>query len=295
MTRITGTARADTLRGTLGEDRIFGLRGSDYVWGDDYEVEGLLIGSDDRIEGGRGLDTIAGDGDMTMTDAVGMWGEARLVGANDRVMGGGGIDDVTGDGMAVSDHFNASAEGGNDRVLGGNGDDTVAGDGAVMSLNAHAELVGGNDTVAGGDGDDTVVGDGDVIGYEEALLRGGDDRIVGGKGVDWLIGDGRAVCDRSSDFATITGGADTFVFREGYGQDVVQDFRREDGDLIELEGYRWRQLDSNGDGVLTDRDRRVSEDLGDIESPGTVIDLGGGDELTLILAVELVETDFLFV
>jgi Ca2+-binding RTX toxin-like protein len=73
---------------------------------------------------------------------------------------------------------------GNDVLIGGDLNDTMKG-------------YVGNDTISGGGGDDVLYG------------MAGNDRLIGGLGNDLLIGGP---------------GNDTFVFRAGFGNDVVADF-----------------------------------------------------------------------
>ena len=94
---------------------------------------------------------------------------------------------------------------GADFLSGGAGNDSLSGEGGSDQLFGAA----GNDTLTGGAGNDTVSG-GD-----------GADRILGGSGRDYLFGGA---------------GADAFVFMstaEG-GGDRIGDFRRSDGDRIDL-------------------------------------------------------------
>ncbi|MFN4177793.1 calcium-binding protein [Phenylobacterium sp.] len=74
---------------------------------------------------------------------------------------------------------------GNDTISGLRGDDRLSGDNGKDTLDGGA----GNDTLCGGNGKDTLTG------------GGGDDRLDGGEGND------------------------TFVFSQGFGSDVIVDFR----------------------------------------------------------------------
>ena len=75
-----------------------------------------------------------------------------------------------------------------------------------MSDNA----VGGNDRLIGGTGDDLLVGDARAM---SATARGGDDQLWG------------------DPVGAVAGGADTFLFAGAIGQDIVFDFRPDEGDV----------------------------------------------------------------
>lgn len=106
-------------------------------------------------------------------------------------MGDGGGGGVVIDGSA-----------GPDELRGGDGDDKLYGHGGDDTLWGGA----GNDTLHGGEGDDLLYGE-----EGDDLLFGGpgDDTLDGGPGNDTLWGGP---------------GSDTFVFRDGYGHDVIMDF-----------------------------------------------------------------------
>ena len=93
-----------------------------------------------------------------------------------------------------------------DVLTGGTGNDRLSGEGGSDRLSGGA----GNDTLSGGAGSDTLLG-GD-----------GSDRLAGGTGNDVLAGGA---------------GRDAFVFTSvADGNDRIQDFRRAEGDKIDLSG-----------------------------------------------------------
>lgn len=228
MANITGTRRSDELNGRIDADRILGLAGDDYINGERFisseRRDVTRVAENDRIEGGRGSDSVYGDG-------------------------------------GVYSAFNAALEGGDDRIIGGTGRDYLAGDGDVVEGGDTARLVGGDDTIDGGGGRDTIVGDGYVSARDEATLIGGNDRLTGGKGDDRLTGDGDASAWDENATSSLVSGFDTFVFRKGYDFDTITDFQQ-GRDVIEMHGYRWSRLDTNDDGLVTEEDRRVSESDG---------------------------------
>ncbi len=112
---------------------------------------------------------------------------------------------------------------------------------------------------------DPIEGDFTRNGGNEQLLRividrvaseGGDDVLNGGAGNDSLEGGG---------------GRDTFVFQQGTGSDTVLDFDTfvETGDFIDVSDFNF----ADGDAVIA-----AAQQVGD----DTVIDLGNGDQITLI-------------
>jgi serralysin len=104
---------------------------------------------------------------------------------------------------------------GDDSLVGGGRNDSMAGSGGDDVLRGRD----GRDTLRGDAGDDSLFGDGG-----DDVLSGGDgaDRLHGGSGSDRLVGDA---------------GADAFVFlAPAEGNDLVGDFRRAEGDKIDLSG-----------------------------------------------------------
>lgn len=128
---------------------------------------------------------------------------------------------------------------------------------------APQNILGG--TTAAGTIVDPIEGDFTRNGGNEQLLRivvdrvaneGGDDVLNGGAGNDSLEGGG---------------GRDTFVFQQGTGSDTVLDFDTfvDTGDFIDVSDFNF----ADGDAVIA-----AAQQVGD----DTVIDLGNGDQITLI-------------
>lgn len=122
-------------------------------------------------------------------------------------------------------------------IYGGNGKDNLNG----TKENDYISGGNGKDSLFGNEGDDLLVG------------GNGNDVIDGGKGNDELWGDG---------------GKDTFIFKRGYGQDMIFDFSR--GEIVEIPG-----LPVSGICVTNVDDLPSRMDA-------VQVDFGGGDILTFV-------------
>ncbi len=199
---VTGNIGNDIIAGERGDDRLFGGSGNDTLLGglgDDTLNGGL---GDDRLLGGDGNDLLQGNA-----------GNDRLEGGSgdDTLQGGDGNDTLLGgDGNDV-----LQAGGGNDELHGNDGNDLLSVGGGGNNLLAGDV---GDDTLLGGTGDDTL--DGGV----------GDDRLVGGAGNDRLDG------GPGTDLLTGSAGADVFVIGYADAIDTILDFKRSDGDRLDLAG-----------------------------------------------------------
>ena len=208
-------------------------------------------GGDDTLVGGAGNDTYFTDGQDTLAE-----------------QDGGGIDTVHSSGsIRLSNHIEhlvltggAAIEG-----IGNKLNNTLIGNSAANTLRGGE----GSDMLIGGAGHDTLIG-----GQGRDTLRGGDgrDMLTGGAGHD-----------------TLTGGAgsDSFIFRSGFGADLVTDFDA---------------VGSNHD-ILDLRDVRSITTFTDLMSnhvaqaaTGVVINAGSGHVIVLhdVLLSDLDSGDFLF-
>jgi Ca2+-binding RTX toxin-like protein len=176
-------------------------------------------------------------------------------------------------GMAGSDMLDGGQ--GDDNIWGGTGNDTlVGGDGKDL-------LVGGfgADNMQGGNGKDILLsrsdagepvaaqdGETQIFADEVAGLGPSNDVLIGGRGADtfrfeaYLNGKEEIVAkhvndDGTIDWAGVTGenGAVHNHWVDGFGNDVIRDFNRAQGDKIEVayhtaEVKSIKHLDSNGDG-----------------------------------------------
>lgn len=142
------------------------------------------------------------------------------------------------------------------------GSDTIVGfDGSTNSIKGDA----GNDALTGGKLNDTISGDAgaDVLSGMDGddLLRGGteNDTLFGGYGTDRLYGDdGNDLLNGGHGADSLTGGtgADTFYlsyldFGLGAASDTIMDFRRAEGDKIQLHGFGSTPYALNGTGSLS--------------------------------------------
>jgi serralysin len=232
------------LRGTNLADEIYGLAGSDSLVG--FDGDDILDGGPgaDELWGGYGFDYAsyhgAGAGvEVNLSSGLGVYGDA-LGDKYDLIEGV--IGSAYRDYLYGNDQLNVlRGEGGDDVLHGFGGDDTAHGGGGNDLIGGGA----GNDRLDGGDGDDWMDG-----GYSgDDVLEGGvgvdtasfesdslyDDRLAGNDGANRLDG------SFSADVLVGRGGADRFAYDQSYDStaaapDVIGDFKRAQGDRIDLSG-----------------------------------------------------------
>jgi Ca2+-binding RTX toxin-like protein len=225
------------LIGSSGNDKITGV---DHFDGVRYLYEGgdgndAIIGKagDDFLIGGAGKDTLSGGHGTDYLYAF--TGDGSVVDGPNVLYGdwSGADANPVSDDNATDWLFGASGKdaifgnGGNDYLYGEGGDDILSGGLGDDYLIASQ----GNDTLFGGSGTDVLTG------------GTGDDRIEGGAGADSLYGDS---------------GQDTFVFKNGFGVDTINDFTAvnvgaEYHDIIEISTAMFQSWDVLiAAGALTD-------------------------------------------
>jgi len=179
---LVGTSGKDTIRGSAADNKIYGGRSADRLFGYD---------GNDLIRAGTGRDALAGGGgnDLLYGDEAadlmyGQDGADQLHGATapDAMSGGAGDDQLFGE----SGDDRMSGGDGNDALDGGFGRDKMSGDAGDDTINAGQagdELHGGpgNDRLDGGSAEDTLYGD-----EGDDYLQGGSarDQIYAGPGDD---------------------------------------------------------------------------------------------------------------
>jgi len=164
---------------------------------------------------------------VTIEDAVGGSGNDTITGntANNHLIGGDGKDTINGGG-------------GTDILEGDGGDDILEGNG-TLDGGADNDILRGDGILIGGTGNDKLYG-----GSLADVLQGGDDNdeLYGGLGGDALDGgkgddllDGGFADPAVPDVLTGGEGADTFVYKSRYLQNIVTDFKAGE-DKLDLTG-----------------------------------------------------------
>ncbi len=154
----------------------------------------------------------------------------ELRGGNDIVLGGTGADTVKGE----SGMDDLMGDSGNDSLYGGSGDDVIRG-----GLDADI-LYGGTDRdgLLGGSGNDVLFGD---SGHDTLSGEAGSDALRGGTGIDVLFGGSGADAFRFYNGESAASSTNTTAYL-----DSIRDFRRSDGDKIDL-----RFADGDSSDLLT--------------------------------------------
>jgi len=258
---IQGTAGADMLDGTSGDDTFIGGQGDDSLSGD--------AGSDTYVYAqGDGSDYISDGGVPEDHDVL----KFTDLNAADVQLSADGDDllvTITADGAVIRVSGEFSADLGDGWQGPGFGIEAIQfADGAIVD---HAGmLVQALNATVGTAGDDTLVaspGGGLVLGY------GGDDILTGGAGTDHLIGgDGADTLAGGAGSDILNGGAgsDTYVYNAGDGADVISDLDNDGSDVNVL---------TLGAGLLP-ANVIVSMDPSDTST--AILDFGGGDMVTLV-------------
>lgn len=233
---IDGTDAADDLQGTDTSDLMSGGTGADVLSGG----AGL-----DMLDGGEGNDRLIGGGGndiYTVDSSEDLVIEARDAGRdlvkssvsfvlpkNTELLELTGTDHIDGTGNGGANHILGNAgkniltgRDGNDTILGNDGADRISGGDERDTLyggKGHDQIRGGNgsDFLIGGDGDDRLFGDNGSDTFEAGLGR---NTMTGGNGPDLFL----------FDYGEWPQRYDTSAFRI----DVITDFSRADGDIIDL-------------------------------------------------------------
>ena len=182
---IMGNDSVNLLSGSTGNDILYGGAGDDYIFGDDVTAGSA---GNDMLYGGAGADLLDGGAGLDYA----RYNDASYAGLIASL-----INPAINTGIAAGDTY-VGIEGliltnNNDIGYGDNNANYLYGMGGNDSLYG----LNGNDRLYGGDGNDMLYG------------GAGADLLDGGSGSDWLSGG----ADR-----------DLFVFRTGYGNDIIIDF-----------------------------------------------------------------------
>lgn len=172
---VDGSAFADTIKGTDGDNILSGRAGDDFLYG---------RGGNDSLRGEQGADHL--DGGTGIDTAT--YYEAKSGISLDLILGRGTGGDAAGDTYVSIERYQGSNLAA-DTMLGSAGTDEFHGFGGADVLDGR----GGNDRLVGGDGDDTIFGGlGDDLLFGQAdndILHGGggNDFIRGGLGKDIAV------------------------------------------------------------------------------------------------------------
>lgn len=256
---LDGGGGFDTLFGGDGEDELFGDGNADFLSGGDGNDSLFGENGSDRLFGGTGDDLLSGG---VLNDVLfGESGNDTLIGGdqNDRLSGNAGFDELFGGSGddSLFGNFNA------DTLVGGDGDDLLHGGAGPNTLFGDA----GNDFLFAGDGNDFFdggEGDDHIIGFA------GFDTIVGGAGNDTL--EGRF-------------NADTFIFSDGFGVDLIVDFSATNTS---------ERIDLSAVTNITDYDDLIASHL--IVTDG-LVEIVDGDNRIVLQDVDIADldaTDFIF-
>lgn len=320
---LDGATNNDTIRGFSGDDTIIGSSGSDSVFGGTGNDSINVAGGTDFVSAGAGNDTVLATGGADFVDA-GDGDDFIEVGTNvDTVLGGGGNDTISAlsgfdllDGGDGFDLINGGA--GPDTLFGGNDGDTILGGVGPDSIdggNGDDFLDGetNNDVVLGGLGNDTIFGQSgfdllsggggnDLIdssgGFDTVLGGDGNDTITTGNGADIIDGgDGDDLIDAGTNSDVITGGAgndtitassggDTFIFANGFGDDLLVDFNP-NNNLPE-------QIDLSAVSSIASFQDLVDNHLLSLNGDAVIVDGVNSITLSGVDVSELTADDFIF-
>lgn len=244
--------------GTDADERLFGAEEDGFILAGGGDDTVHPFNGDDVADGGPGVDTLllnAIKGPLTIDLKRGV---AHTDGQTNRISD---FENVTGSNLF------------SDRISGDRNDNVLSGG------------AGGDDTLKGRRGDDQLLGE---AGADRLQGGRGDDALFGGEGDDLLIG------GRDDDTLTGGEGADRFVFRGRYDDDVIADLNFAEGDEIKVSGRRL----INSEADLISYAERLNEDgrhwtSAAIEGDDLLLDTGRSEILIQNVAADWSE-DLLF-
>lgn len=238
---LVGGIGTDTLVGGLGDD-IFKLEAwvnitiNDNEGSNTLDLSSIVSTLDNATISNNGADIV-----ITFSNGHGIMFDNGLFGAIANIRAGSGETKDLETWVGISANTNVTLQLGNygekayggagdDLLLGGNGNDDLSGHNGTDILNGGV----GNNTLNGGDGSDLLMGNGSGLGVS------GNDILNGGAGNDSLYGEeGNDVLEGGEGNDLLQGGvgSDTYLFDQGWGQDIIQDSNHpdnSDNDIIQF-------------------------------------------------------------
>jgi serralysin len=223
----------DIVSGGDGNDLFRVLTAASVYYGDSGNDTFFSAGFRNAFHGGTGIDTI----NYSLQDSSSQRGRGVYVDL-DR----GFAETATGRYETLTSIENATGTGYADTLIGTRGSNILRGGNGTDQL----EGLAGNDRLYGGNHNDILYGD---AGNDDLYGENGNDRLYGGAGDDDLVGgSGNDLLVGGTGFDYLVGGAgaDNFQFtsildsRPAATRDVIADFNRGSGDVIDL-----RLIDAN--------------------------------------------------
>ncbi|MEW6133759.1 MAG: nidogen-like domain-containing protein [Pseudomonadota bacterium] len=215
----SGTAAAETIKGTSHDDLLAGAGGNDIIYG--YAGNDSLIGNAgaDRVVGGTGNDTYTVDQYDTVVEKVGE-GKDTVMSAASYTLGNyvenlqlTGTANINGTGNALNNILSGNS--GNNILNGKLGIDTVDYSLASAGLTVNLGLTSSQNLTPGGQGYDTLLSFENIIGsyYDDSLTgTNGANILDGNVGADTLKGRGgndTYIVDNTGDLVTELAGQGT--------------------------------------------------------------------------------------
>ncbi len=176
---ISGNEKSEILKGTLLDDRIFGLNGNDTIYGESGNDQLDGWEGNDSLDGGEGGDTLRGGaGDDSLSD--------RSRDGDNYLSGDAGNDWIISDGMGQNLLLGGE---GNDTLTAGNGNDALYGQDGNDRISVQVGAYSNGQpvkshivTVSGGNGQDSISLQYGYSGVEKVTAQ-----ISGGAGIDQFI------------------------------------------------------------------------------------------------------------
>jgi|GEM_PF-2948510 len=263
---FTGTASADNVRGSSGNDKLYALGGNDTLQGMD---------GNDTFYGGLGSDTFTG-GNGTDIYVMTPSSSADTDVINDFSLADNERIDVTELSIAAYSNLTIGTVSGSAQITFTDGQKLKLTGVNASSLNEtyFTGFTGPNLTLTGGEStNDSLSG---AAAHDSISGLGGNDTLIGGAGNDTLIG------GTGNDLLTGGTGSDTFAFASGYGQDTISGF---------VHGTDKLQFTASGLGVTTAED--VTSHAS-VSGSDTLITFGT-DVISLVGITNLTSSDIIIV
>ena len=280
-TKVNAGEGANTIKGTSGDNLIIAGDGIDTI---------TVTSGNNTIEAGGGANTItATKGNNTITSGIGA-DTITVTSGNNTIEAGDGANTITATegNNTITSGIGAdtiTVTSGNNTIEAGDGANTIVATSGVNTINTG---VGADNIKTGGlagRGNSINAGDGDNI----INTGAGDDTVTSGNNADTInTGGGDDVINAGGGNDKMTGGtgSDDFIFKDGFGTDVIYDF-----DVSNVDEY----IDLSAvTGITNYTDLKTNHLRSNSTNEAEIFDEANTITLAGVSTADLSDTDFIF-